>query len=111
MNFDTDIKEKLKVTSFLKKIEKFNENNLIITPHAMFRLNEKQRKIYQDTILKKILFTEKPLEVGVQFNGCLALIYNYGLSILKMVVDLKIDKLYIVTFYILNKEQRGEILR
>jgi hypothetical protein len=55
-----------------------------------------------------MIFNETPLEVGREKNGNYAIIYNFndGKNLLKMIVNLTPKKVYIVTFYILNKEQK-----
>ncbi len=103
------IKSKLKVSRFLDKIEKYGKENIESTAHTFFRLSEKQRKIYTENELKRILVNCRPLEVWVQNNDNLAVIYNYNKKYLRILLDLTSHKIYIVTFYILNKQQRKEI--
>ena len=101
------IKEKIKISSFINRIKKYGYDNIEATAHTFFRLSEKQRKIYVEEKLKKIIFEEKPLEVSIQKNGNYAVIYTYDAEqkLLKILLDLSADKVYIVTFYILNKKQ------
>ena len=104
---DHKTKEKIKVSEFIKKVKDYGENCIESTKHTFFRLNQKQRKIYTEEMLKKIIFNETPLEVIIQKNGNYAIIYNFneGKNLLKILVSLTPKKVYIVTFYILNKEQ------
>jgi len=102
-----NLKEKIKVSEFIKKIKDYGENNIESTNHTFFRLNQKQRKIYTEEQLKTIIFNDIPVEVGVEKNGNYAVIYNFneGKNRLKILLDLSPKKVYIVTFYILNKDQ------
>ena len=104
------IKEKVKVSSFVKKIERYGHSNIETTTHTFFRLSEKQRKIYTEKDLKKIVFEDRPLEVSIQKNGNYAVIYTYDKEqkLLKVLLDLSTNKVYIVTFYILNRRQEKE---
>jgi hypothetical protein len=53
----------------------------------------------------KIIFNEKPIEVIIQNNKNHAVIYSYNKKYLKVLLDFTLNKIYIVTFYILNKLQ------
>lgn len=101
------IKEKIKVSDFIKEVRDYGEDYIESTIHTFIRLSEKQRKIYNEEFLKKIIFNETPLEVGREKNGNYALIYNFnaGKNFLKRLLALTPNKVYIVTFYILNKWQ------
>lgn len=108
--FDEHKKDgKLKVSRFRESLAKFGEENLETTDHTFFRLSEKQRKIYTEKELKEIIFNNKPLEVIIQKNNNYAAIYNYKNKFLKIIFDFSINKVYIVTFYILNKYQEKNI--
>ncbi len=104
------LKEKLKVSTFLRKIKEYGYDNIESTAHTFFRLSQKQRKIYTEEVLKNIIFNEKPIEVGIQNNDNYVPIYIWKENkILKIVLGLLTNKVYIVTFYILNKEQEANI--
>jgi len=108
--FDEHKKEgKLKITEFAGKLEHYGKENTESTSHTFFRLDEKQRKIYTEEELKNILFEQRPLETVIQKNGNIAAIYKYGKRFVKIMLDFTPNKIYIVTFYILNKQQEGEI--
>ena len=47
--------------------------------------------------------------VGLQKNGCYAVFYRYGNDILRVILDMQINKIEIVTFYIIDKKQLPEI--
>ena len=106
MIWDHDISEKISRKEFLTKIKNFKENDIEITDHTLFRLNQKQRKIYESGLLKDFILRKTPIEIGKQENGNLAVLYYYeGNRIIKILIDLSPNKIYIVTFYILNKKQ------
>ena len=99
---------KISIKEFLFKLETFR-NNIEITAHTFFRLSEKQRKIYTELILKDFLLNKRPLEVWQQKNENLAVFYDYEKNkVLKIILRFSFDKIYIVTFYILNKGQLEE---
>ena len=102
------VKDKIKVSKFTKELRELGYDYIEATGHTFIRLSQKQRKIYTEESLKKIIFNETPLEVSRQKNGNYALTYNYneGKDLLKIFVDWTSLKVYIVTFYILNKEKK-----
>lgn len=104
-----NIRCKLKGSDFTKKIQEYNPENIESTGHTFFRLSEKQRKIYTENELKKIVLNDKPIEVWIQNNYNHAAIYNYKNKYLKILLDFTLNKIYIVTFYILNKQQEKDI--
>jgi hypothetical protein len=102
--------EKISKKEFCKIISKFNMHDIEITDHALFRLNEKQRRVYEGDILKDILLNSNPIEICKQNNNNLAVIYLYKKNKkIKIVVRITFNKIYIVTFYILNKLQEQKV--
>ena len=91
-------------------ISGFTEEDIEVTPHALFRLGQKQRKIYNVAVLKGFILTGNPVEICKQYNGNLAVIYLYekGRKV-KIVLRFSTNKIYIVTFYILNREQEQKV--
>ncbi len=60
--------------------------------------------------MKDFILSEEPVEISEQSNGNLAILYNYkDERVLKIVVGFSSDKIYIVSFYILNRDQMKEI--
>ena len=91
---------------FISRIKDFAENDIECTPHTLFRLSEKQRKVFTCDELKKSLMNEVPVKVGIQHNKNHAIYYKYkDQKILKIIVSFKPSKVRIVTFYILDKNQ------
>jgi hypothetical protein len=102
-------KGKVAINEFLKKIEKYKEN-IEITHHTLFRLNEKQRKIYENNVLKEFLINKRPLEIWEQENNNLAVFYTFEEKrILKIILSMRSNKVYIVTFYILDRDQMKDL--
>ena len=54
------IEKKVSVNKLLKEIKKYSVDDIIATNHAFFRLSEKQKKYYQESEIKNILFNYKP---------------------------------------------------
>jgi hypothetical protein len=100
---------KLKISLFLDELNKYGIENIETTDHTFFRLSEKQRKIYNEDELKKVIINNKPIEVVIQKNNNYAAIYNYHNNFLKIIFDFSSNKIYIVTFYILNKQQEKDV--
>ena len=103
------IKKKVEVNTFLEMIQEFEEKDIRISPHSFFRFNEKQRETYNQKFISEILLHETPFLVGIQNNGLWALFYKYKKEIWRIIVDFQIDKIYIVTFYKINREQIPKI--
>ena len=99
---------KVSIKEFSEKIIRVKDN-IITTKHTFFRLSEKQRKVYDERILKDILLNQKPLEIWEQENGNNAVFYDFeNKRIIKLILNFISDKVYIVTFYCLNKKQEEE---
>ena len=104
------IKKKLEPEKFLEEIKKLKPEQIIITEHTFFRLAEKQRKVYKDRIIKEFLFEKVPILVGIQHNDNYSVYYSYNeLEALKIILGMYPDKVYVVTFYITNKNQIPKI--
>lgn len=100
---------KIKISTFKTYVKKYTYDNIEANNHAFFRLSQKQRGIYTEDALKKIIWNEKPVEVGIEINGNYNIIYNHkNGKMLRIILNLSTKKLYIVTFYFLNK--REEVL-
>jgi len=106
---DTKIKEKIEIEDFLKILSKYSKDKIDCTKHTFFRLSEAQRKIYTCEELKKILIQQKPFLVGLQYNENYALFYKYNNRNLKILVNLDITKIKIVTFYFIQQWQIPKI--
>lgn len=97
-----EIREKMDARAFLQIIEHYDEKQIIITDHTLFRLKEKERKLYKEEIIKELL-TGEPKFVGIQHNGNHAIIYNYKRSLIKIILNIEPTKMNVVTFYIVQE--------
>jgi len=95
------------IPTFLDRLSSFSENTIECTEHTLFRLSEKQRKVFTCDELKQLLLHETPLKIGVQVNGNYAVYYKHKekLKIVKVIIGLKPTIISIVTFYILHMDQ------
>lgn len=100
-------KEKIGIKKFQEIIKKYSIKDIETTAHTFFRINEGQRKVYTEDLLKKYLIEKRPIEVIKQPNGNISAMYKFkeGDRVIKIVLNVGIKKVYIVTFYILTKEQ------
>jgi hypothetical protein len=97
---------KISKKEFHSKMKDLEMEDIEVTEHTFFRLNERQRKIYEGDYLKKIILEENPLEIWKEKNENLAVFYKLEENrILKIIIRFSSNKVYIVTFYILNKSQ------
>lgn len=72
----------------------------------IFRLSEKQREHFNCDSIRQYLFDIEPIRVGIQNNGCYAVFYKHeNKRFIRIIVDVKVDKIDIVTFYIVEKDQ------
>jgi len=105
MIFGHKIKKEVVVNTFLDRIRDIKEENIETSSHSFTRFNEEQRKKYDRKFICDILLHETPFLVGIQNNDLWALFYGPKKEIWRVMIDLKIDKIYIVTFYKINREQ------
>ena len=104
------VDDKIKVVAFVERVKAYGYSNIESTNHTFKRLSQKQREVYTEEELKRIIFNEKPLEVGIQKNRNYVVIYNFRLNkYIRILLDFTTNKIYIVTFYILNKEQQKDL--
>ena len=100
------IEKKVEIQTFLDTIKNYTKDQINTTNHTFFRLDEKQRKIFKDEVLKDHLLTKIPILVGIQFNGNYAVFYDYSKNeVLRLMLDIQPSKIEIVTFYLPDKTQ------
>lgn len=91
---------------FLDRVSQYIEDQIECTKHTFFRLSEKQRKVFKCSDIKRIILDSNPLVVGIQFNGNYAIFYKFKENkVIKVILDIKLHKIEIVTFIILDKNQ------
>jgi len=94
------------VEEFLHRIRGYGDNEIICSPHALFRLSEAQRKVFDCETLKRYLRSEAPLRCGWQYNKKYSVFYAFkGQKVIRIVLNIKPTEIEVVTFYILTKEQ------
>ena len=100
------IEKRVEVKTFLETLTNYTKEQIISTQHTFFRLNEHQRKIFKESVLKEYLLAKIPILVGIQFNGNYAVFYNYSKNeVLRLMLDIQPNKIEIVTFYLPDKTQ------
>lgn len=93
----------INVLEFNKNISLYYKENINLTKHAIFRLSEKQKELFNIKIIREVIIYEIPLLAGIQNNGNYAIFYKHGNNILKMILDIKPTNINIITFYIIEK--------
>ena len=100
------IEKRIGVKTFLETIKNYNQEQIVTTQHTFFRLNEEERKIFKESVLKEYLTAKIPILVGIQFNGNYAVFYDYSKNeVLRLTLDIQPNKIEIVTFYLPDKTQ------
>ncbi len=102
------IERKLDIKEFINIIKIYDKSSILITKHSLFRLNEEDKKLYKEKS-KDILLNEVPILVGIQYNKSYAVFYKYNNDIIKVILDIQRNKVYIVTFYIIDNNQLPKI--
>src|SRR3989338_4304433 len=94
------IEKKIGIEQFKDIINSYGEEQIILTSHALFRLAEKQRKVFKDLVIKDYLLAKNPVFVGIQNNQLYAVFYDYSKNeALKLILDVQPNLIEIVTFY------------
>jgi len=99
------IRQKVEIDKFLEQIQGYDEKDFETTDHTFFHFSEKQRKTFNKVWLTEILLHENPFFVGIQYNNLWAAFYKYKKSIFRIILDIQANKVYIVTFYIIDESQ------
>jgi len=93
----TRITTKLTVENLRELLGK-NGCNVVIGPHALQRLSQSQRKVFNQNELITPLLKDSPSIAGQQENGNYALYFRRKEGFLKIILAEKKDRLEIVTF-------------
>lgn len=99
------IKTKIESDKFLERVREYEKEDIESTKHTFFRLNEKQREIFNEGKIKEILINEIPILAGIQYNNLWAVFYKYKKDFLRIIIDIQLNKIYIVSFYLIDKTQ------
>ena len=103
------IKEKLEISVFLECIKEYQKEDIESTSHTFFRFSEKQRRIYNESFIKELLLNDIPFLAGIQKNRLWAVFYKHKGNIFRIILDMQPNKIYIVTFYIIDSTQIPKI--
>jgi len=96
---ETRITKEINYFEYKKFVDKF-KGKIKVNPHAYFRLNEMQRKVYKDEVLIEMLTEEKPVFIGVQKNQNYATFFSKKKGYLRLMFKVIKENIEIVTFYI-----------
>ncbi len=100
------IETKIEGKTFIDLISEYKDKEINCTSHTFFRLSEKQRTFFKCEELKEYILNEVPLVVGIQFNKNYTVYYKHKKKdILRLILEIKLDKIEIVTFYIIDEKQ------
>lgn len=106
MSAGNKIIKRIEIKEFLEQIREYSKEQIECTNHTFFRLSEEQRKIYTCEKLREYLFYEEPFLVGLQNNGNYAVFYKHEKNkFMRMIIDMNIRKVNIVTFYFVEQKQ------
>ena len=100
------IREIIEIPKFKELMSNFPSRKITFTTHTFFRLSDKQKKVLDSETINDYIFESVPILVGIQNNGCYAVFYKYkNQKYIKIILDIRIDKICAVTFYIIDKNQ------
>ena len=105
MGLGIKITRKLGVDEFNEITKKYSKEDIVCTDHTFFRLSQKQKKIYTEEEIIKIVKSEIPFLVGIQENGNYSAFYEYKGRICRVILAINTRKINIVTFYFINDWQ------
>ena len=100
------IVKKVDVHKFIQGIE---QTTILMSQHSLFRLHTNLRNIYKVESLQEMIARERPVFVGLQVNGLYAVYYAQQDGYLKIIMDIQVMKLIVVTLYIVEKNQLPRI--
>ncbi len=93
----TKIIESVSIHRF-KQIISGYKSKINVSPHALDHLSDAQRKVFKEEDLINILLRETPRGVGLQGNGRYAAFFRKKWGYLRIIFELKSDRLEIITF-------------
>ncbi|MCD4666536.1 hypothetical protein K8R47_01875 [archaeon] len=71
---------------------------IVVSPHALDHLSEKQRKVFKEEELLYMVKKEVPRKIYLQINGRHATYYRKSDGFRKLILDINDNKITIVTF-------------
>jgi|SRR3989344_1357590 len=109
MVYVNKIIKKIELDEFNKKISRYSKEDIICTRHTFFHFSQKQREIYTEEEIIKIIRKEKPFLVGIQENENYSVFYRYKNKIYRIILGIDSRKINIVTFYFIDERQVPKI--
>lgn len=103
------IERRIDIKKFMDIIKNIDEAHIYTTDHTFFRLNESQRKLFKEKVIKEFILKQSPALVGIQYNKCYAVFYKYGKDLLRITLDIQPNNINIVTFYVVDYQQMPRI--
>lgn len=91
-------------TKPIEEIEKLrykqliSNKKIIVSPHALDHLSEKQRKVFKEEELFLMLEKEVPRKTFLQINGRYAVYFRKSDGYRKLILEVEDNKIAIVTF-------------
>lgn len=71
---------------------------IVVSPHALWHLSNRQRKVFNIEELKLMIEKESPRKVYLQENKRYATYYRKSDGYRKLIIELRDDKTIVVTF-------------
>lgn len=93
----TKIIESVSIQRFKDILSEY-ESKIKVGPHAFDHLSDAQRKLFKEEDLIRILTRENPRGIGLQQNGRYASFFRRKEGFLRIIFEIKKDRLEIITF-------------
>lgn len=93
----TKIIESVSIQRFKDILSKY-KSKIKVGPHAFDHLSDAQRKLFKEEDLIRILTRENPRGIGLQRNGRYAAFFRRKEDFLRIIFEVKKDRLEIITF-------------
>ena len=71
---------------------------VVVSPHAIWHLSNKQRKVFNKEELMNMILKESPRKVYLQENERYAAYYRKSDGYRKLIIEIRDDKTIVVTF-------------
>ena len=93
----TKIIESVSIQRFKDILSKY-KSKIKVGPHALDHLSDSQRKVFKEEDLINILLRETPRGIGLQRHGRYAVFFRRKEGFLRIIFEVKKDRLVIITF-------------
>ncbi len=85
------------------------EKKVVVSPHALQHLSNKQRKVFNIEELASMVERESPRKVYLQENERYAAYYRKSDGYRKLIIEIRDDKTIVVTFIDVNEIQKYKL--